>query len=313
MPEPTPAAPRSRVYLAYTIVALVWGSTYLAIRVGVQELPPFGMAGLRFTAAGIVLTLWALLSGIPFPRQAADWGWAVLTGVLVLGVAVGGMFWAEVHIASGLAALLAGLSPIFMAFYGSLGAGGDRLSAGLWVGLLIGFAGLAILVGPIGSAPGEVPLAPVLVILVGTQAWCGGSVLATRKLKGVPPLATSAIHNLSAGLFLLAGDFLLRGSAWPRVSPAAWFSLVYLVVFGSVIAYSAYYYLITHMPAARAGTYSYINPVVAVFLGWLILGEAVTWRLVTGGLVILAGLFLVRRARLTRRVPPLPGAPSAMR
>jgi drug/metabolite transporter (DMT)-like permease len=312
MSDPTPASLRSRLYLAYAIVALVWGSTYLAIRVGVRELPPFGMAGLRFLTAGIVLALWARLTGTRFPRGAAAWGWGVLTGVLVLGVAVGGMVWAEVHIESGMADLLAGMSPIFMAFYGSLGTQGDRLSAGLWAGLFIGFAGLAILVGPVGGTSGGVPLAPVLVILVGTQAWCGGSVLATRKLKGVPPLATSAIHHLAAGIFLLAGDLLLRGFSWPRVSPAAWLSLAYLVLFGSVIAYSAYFFLITHLPPARAGTYSYINPVVAVFLGWLVLTETVTLRVVVGGLVILTGLFLVRRARLSRR-PSVPVTPVAMR
>lgn len=301
--RPTPSPPsRARVYLAYAIVSVVWGSTYLAIRVGVQEMPPFWMAGLRFLGAGLLLALWARATGTPLPRDRASWAWGIFTGILVLGVAVGGMFWAEQYIESGLAALLAGLSPIFMAFYGSMGREGDRLSAGLWLGLLVGFAGLAVLVWP-AHGPGRVPLLPVAVIMVGTQAWCGGSVLAKRRLKRVAPLASSTVHHLSAGVFLLLLDLVVRGGAWPRVSATAWLSLAYLVVFGSVIAYSAYIYLITHLAPARAGTYSYLNPVVAVFLGWLILGEAVTWQVVAGGVVILGGLFLVRRSRLRSLTP----------
>ncbi len=300
MPEPVPAAPRARIYLAYTIVSVVWGSTYLAIRVGVQEMPPFWMAGLRFLSAGLLLALWARATGTPFPRDLASWGWGMLTGILVLGVAVGGMFWAEQYIESGMAALLAGLSPIFMAFYGSMGREGDRLSTGLWLGLLVGFAGLAVLVWPAGG-PARVPLLPLAVIVVGAQAWCGGSVLSKRRLRHVSPLAASTIHLLAAGLFLLLFDLVLRGGAWPRVSATAWLSLAYLILFGSVIAYSAHIYLITHLAPARASTYSYLNPVVAVFLGWLVLGEAVTWQVVIGGLVILGGLSLVRRSRILPR------------
>ncbi|MFO7767441.1 MAG: EamA family transporter [bacterium] len=307
MPE-HPQGSRVRVYVAYAIVSAVWGSTYLAIRVGVKEMPPFWMASLRFTAAGLVLGSWALFRGVPLPRKPSAWGWMVLTGILILGVAVGGMFWAEQYIDSGLAALLAGMSPIFMALYGSIGREGDRLTPGLMMGLLIGLVGVAVLVDPSwsGDSARGMYLA-VLVILLGAQAWSGGSVLAKRKLKGVSSLLSSAVHALTAGVFLFLVDLIVRGGPLPTASLQAWLALGYLAIFGSIIAYSAYVYLVNHMAPARAGTYSYINPVVAVFLGWLILDEPVTWRLVAGGLIILSGLFLVRRARLVVRTSPPPG------
>lgn len=299
---------RARLYLAYAIVSVVWGSTYLAIRVGVLQMPPFWMAGMRFFTAGVLLGAFALLRRVPFPTDARTWGWMVLTGVLVLGVAVGGMFWAEQYIDSGLAALLAGMSPIFMALYGSIGSEGDRVSPGLMGGLLIGLAGVAVLVDPDwASAAGTGPFLSVLVILVGAQAWCGGSVLAKRKLRGVSSLVSSAVHAASAGVFLLLLDLVTRSGPLPAASTAAWLSLAYLVIFGSVIAYSAYVYLVAHMAPARAGTYSYLNPIVALFLGWLILSEPVTPRLLVGGAVILSGLWLVRRSRLEPH-PPRPAA-----
>lgn len=308
MPDPSQGS-RFRVYLAYAIVSVVWGSTYLAIRVGVQEMPPFWMASIRFLLAGTVLGCWALFRGVSLPREASVWGWMVLTGLLILGVAVGGMFWAEQFIDSGLAALLAGMSPLFMALYGSLGRQGDRLSPALMFGLVIGLLGVAVLVDPAwsGTSARYMYLA-VLVILLGSQAWSGGSVLAKRRIRGVSSLLSSAVHALSAGVFLFLVDLAVRGGAWPRASLQAWLALGYLALFGSIIAYSAYVYLVNHMAPARAGTYSYINPVVAVFLGWLILDEPVTWRLVVGGLIILTGLFLVRRARLGVRTgqPPEP-------
>jgi len=295
-------APRGRVYLAYAIVSVVWGSTYLAIRVGVQEMPPFWMAGVRLLVAGILLGGYALLTGQRLPRNLRTWGWLLLSGVLILGIALGGMFWAEQHIESGLAALLACLSPLLMALYGSMGSEGDRLNMLLVGGLVIGLVGVGILVDPnwiIG--PGRAPLYAVAVILVGANAWSGGSVLAKRTLKEVAPLVSSAVHSLAGGVFLLLLDLSVRGGRWPQASVQSWISLAYLVVFGSIIAYSAYIYLITHMSPARAGTFTYINPVVAVFLGWLILSEQITWRIVLGGSVILLGLFIVRRSKLEPR------------
>lgn len=302
MVTPPGTAPRGRVYLAYAIVSIVWGSTYLAIRVGVQEMPPFWMAGVRLLVAGILLGGYALLTGQRLPRDLRTWGWLLLSGVLILGLALGGMFWAEQHIDSGLAALLTCLSPLLMALYGSMGSEGDRLNILLVGGLVIGLVGVGILVDPNWiTGPERAPLYAVAVILVGANAWSGGSVLAKRTLKEVAPLVSSAVHSLAGGVFLLLLDLLVRGGRWPQASAQSWASLAYLIVFGSIVGYSAYIYLITHMAPARAGTFTYINPVVAVFLGWLILSEQITWRIVMGGSVILLGLFIVRRSKLEPR------------
>lgn len=303
MPKRYEQAYSTRVYLAYAIVSVLWGSTYLAIRIGVQEMPPFWMAGMRFFLAGLAIGIYALRTRRAFPRTAAAWGWTMLSGWLVLGVAVGGMFWAEQYIDSGLAALLAALAPLFMALWGSIGSEGDRLTTGLVAGLLTGLAGVIILVDPKwADTEGGAPLLAVAaIVLVCGQAWTGGSVLAKRKTKGVSPFASAAVHSLTAGVFLLLFDLVVRGDSFPSAPLEAWISLAYLVVFGSVVAYSAYIYLVTHMPPAKAGTYSYLNPIIAVFLGWAILREPVTWRIVVGGLVILSGLFIVRKVHVEPR------------
>jgi len=303
------AGRRTQIWIAYTTVSLVWGSTYLAIRIGVQEVPPFWMAGVRLVAAGVILWGIALYRGNRFPRTFREWGWLTLTGTLILGVAIGGMFWAVQYLDSGMAALLACFSPLLMALYGSIGADGDRLDPSILFGLLVGLVGIAVLVDPhwsIGSA--SMPLIAVAVILVGANAWSGGSVLSKRRLKDIPPLVSASIHSLSGGLFLLGIDLLTRHEPLPRISGVAWASILYLVIFGSVIAYSAYIYLVTHLPPAKAGTFTFINPVVAVFLGWLILDEPVTGRLLIGGLIIFVGLMLVRRSRTGQKAPvPMSG------
>jgi len=301
-----------RVWIAYAVVSVVWGSTYLAIRVGVLELPPFWMGGIRLVTAGTILLAIALLTGRRLPRDAASWGWLVLTGILILGVALGSMFWAEQHLESGLAALVACVSPLLMALYGSIGPRGDRLTARIMAGLLIGLAGVAILVDPAWARTGgAAPFIAVGVIIASSNAWSGGSVLAKRKLEKVGPLVSSAIHSLVGGVFLLLLDLILRGGSIPAASGRAWAALAYLTVFGSVIAYSAYVYLVRHMEPARAGTFTYINPVIAVLLGALLLGEAITWRVLLGGAVILAGLVLVRRSKLVPRADALLKEPAA--
>jgi drug/metabolite transporter (DMT)-like permease len=278
-------------------------------------MPPFWMAGVRFLIAGLVMAVWARTAEHDFPRTAATWGWAILSGWLILGIAVGLMFWAEQHIDSGLAALLASLAPLFMAFWGSVGSEGDRLSMGLVGGLLLGIVGVAILVDPQWAvSQGSTPLLAVAaIVVVGAQAWTGGSVLAKRKLKHVSPLATAAVHSLTAGIFLLLFDLVIRGGRIPDAAVESWISLAYLTIFGSIVAYSAYVYLVTHMAPAKAGTYGYLNPIIAVLLGWLILGEQITWRIMAGGGVILSGLFVVRRVQLVPRRAPQPPDPEGDR
>ncbi|MFC1499881.1 EamA family transporter [Candidatus Zixiibacteriota bacterium] len=297
---------RVRILIAYTTVSIVWGSTYLAIRIGVEEVPPFWMAGIRLIAAGIILLCIALYRRNRFPKSIGEWGWLALTGTLILGIAIGGMFWAVQHIDSGLAALLACFSPLLMALYGSIGSEGDRLDPVIIFGLLTGLAGIAVLVDPRWSVEASsMPFIAVVVILIGANAWSGGSVLSKRRLRNTPPLVSASIHSLSGGLFLLGIDLLLRRGPLPPISAVAWGSILYLVIFGSVIAYSAYIYLVKNLPPAKAGTFTFINPIVAVFLGWLVLDEPVTLRLLLGGLIIFGGLLLVRRSR-TGQKPPVP-------
>ena len=304
------AGRRTRIIIAYTTVSIVWGSTYLAIRIGVNEIPPFWMAGVRLVTAGAIIAGLALWRGHRFPRNLRLYGWLIVTGTLILGVAIGGMFWSIQHLDTGLAALLTCFSPLLMALFGSLGSRGDRLDRLIVFGLLAGLGGIAVLVDPRWSAEGGgLPFIAVGIILVGANAWAGGSVLAKRHLEVVPPLVSASVHSLAGGCFLLLVDLMIRSEPLPRISIAGWGSILYLVIFGSVIAYSAYIYLVKHLPPAKAGTFTFINPLVAVFLGWLVLGEEVTWRLLVGGLVIFAGLLAVRRSRTGQTAPvPMSGS-----
>jgi drug/metabolite transporter (DMT)-like permease len=287
---------------AYATVCLVWGSTYLAIRVGVQHLPPALLGAFRFIAAGTVLLAVALLVSQRLPRRPADWRTNAIVGLLLLGVANGLVIWSEQFVHSGVAAIVVVTVSLWLAFFDAVipGSAGRPTRVQL-VGLLIGFAGTVLLVGgdleELHRADWRGPLA----LTAAAAAWALGSIYSQRRPTSSGPYVNSALQMLAGGIGLIVAGTLRGEWATLRFSWAGFGAVTYLAIFGSIIGFTAYVYVLRHWTATVAGTYAYVNTVVAVFLGWLILDEPVTDRTIFAMTVVLAAVALVRRAR--RRSP----------
>jgi drug/metabolite transporter (DMT)-like permease len=283
-------------YGAWAAVCFFWGTTYLAIAVGLESFQPTLFAGLRFLVAGSILFL--VMSRqrgarLPIGREWFDLG---VVGLMLLGVGNGAVVWAEKWVPSGMAALLVATSPFWAAALERFQKDGERVGFRGLLGMAVGFGGLALLVGPrlFGAEMDGKYLLGVLIIQVGSFFWQAGSVYAKQRPVGVSPLMASAVQMLWAGVALtllgtLAGEW--AGMSFSARSAGA---VLYLVVFGSIVAYSAYMYAIQKLPLPLVSTYSYVNPLVALVLGWLILSEPLGWREVGAALVILLGVALVK-------------------
>lgn len=301
MPDHSSGNPTA-VVIAYALVCVVWGSTYLFIKLGVEVLPPFLLGGVRFSIAGLILLAIGLAAGrrMPGPKQFAR---VAGVGVLLLVIGNGLLNTSERHLSSGLAALLVVTFALWTTLFAMLGRGAERLSRMGWLGLLIGLAGVGILVRPFESV--ESSWTGVIAVLVASFAWAVGTVYARRSMKGVDPFAASAIETAVAGPLMLGVHLVLERDAPVIWNGQAWLAALYLAAMGSVVGFTAYVYITAHMSSSKVGTYAYVNPVVAVLLGWWILDEAVTWRLQTGGVTVLVGLLLVYLARVREARPSL--------
>lgn len=288
--------------LAYATVCLVWGSTYLFIRIGVASIPPYLLGGVRFSIAGTVLTAACLATGRRLPRDLAGFGRAALVGVLLLAIGNGLLNLSERSLDSGLAALLVTTFPIWTTLLARFGRRAERLAPIGWVGLVVSLAGVAILVRPFESGV-ESSWAGVAAVLVASLTWAAGTVYARRALAGEDPFGSSAVQTLVAGPLMLGVHLLLERGEAVRWDGDAWLAVGYLAVMGSLVGFTAFVFLTAHLSSSKVGTYAYVNPVVAVLLGWWVLDEAVTPRLAIGGATILAGLLLVYFARVRERPP----------
>ncbi|WP_084713522.1 EamA family transporter [Streptacidiphilus rugosus] len=301
----TARSPQTLLWTALTIVYVVWGSTYLAIRIVVETMPPFLSAALRFVTAGL------LLVGIVAWRFGPDalrvdrrrLASAVLVGLLLLVGGNGLVVLAETRIPSGLAALLVASVPLWVIVLRALF--GDRPRTATFAGVLLGFAGLVVLTLP-GSS-GTVQFAGVVAVLAAALLWSVGSFLSSRLPMPANPFTASAYEMIAGGLGdlgigLFRGEHLNPGA----VSVHSWLALAYLVVFGSLVAFSAFAWLLQKAPLSLVATYAYVNPVVAVALGWLILSEPVTWSIAVGGAVVVAGVFVVVSTESATKRAPVP-------
>jgi drug/metabolite transporter (DMT)-like permease len=288
--------PAWKTLLAFAIIYLVWGSTFLAIRVGVREVPPFLLAGMRFLAAGLVLYAWMRLKGDASPTLR-EWRSATVLAVLIFVVDYGLLFWAERRVPSGVAAVMMATIPVFMTLSEIVFLRTQRLSLRLAAALTVGVGGVAVLVNHSASF-GEAPIDTVgaVALLVGAISWSVASVL-TRKLT-LPASKTmsSAAQMLAGGILLTLtgaamGEF--KGFHPQAVSRNAWLALVYLIVAGSIVAFTAYVWLIHHESPTKVGTYAYVNPVVAVALGYFFGGEAIGPRTLLGTLLVLVSVVVI--------------------
>ena len=287
----------AQTLLAFAAVYVVWGSTYLAIRFAVDSLPPFLMAGARFLVAGALLYAWARVRGAARPT-AAHWRAAAVVGALLFVGGNGGVTWAEQWVPSGVAALLIATEPLWIVVLGWL-RGGRRPSARLAAGLLVGFGGVWLLLGGLGDTQalnGTATLLGAGVVVGAGFTWALGSLYAVTAPAPDSPFLSSALQMLLGGsLLVLTGTV---SGEWQRldvsrVTPASIGAFLYLIIFGSIIAFTAYTWLLRAVSPAHAATYAYVNPVVAVLLGWAVAGEPLGARTLLATAVIVASVTLI--------------------
>ncbi len=298
--SPSPERSQARLLFAFAAVYIIWGSTYLAIRVAVETLPPFLMAGTRFLIAGAAMIAWTRSRGA-VPPTKAHWRTATIVGGCLLLGGNGGVVWAEQRVPSSLAALLVSMTPIWMVLLEWARPRGTRPGRMALAGLCAGFAGVALLVGPShGGARDLADPVGTLALLIASFSWAVGSLIARNAPLPDSPMLATGMEMLMGGVWLLAAG-LLTGE-WSRVQPqqfsgASMGAFLYLIVFGSFIGFSSYVYLLRTTTVARASTYAYVNPVVAVFLGWIVLHEAITLRTLAAAGVIVASVALITVSR----------------
>lgn len=293
---------------ALAVVYLVWGSTYLAIRVGVQVTPPYLFASCRFLSAAAILLIYVCWVRLEMPKTLADWRVISVTSILLLVGANGLVTWSEQWVASNQAALMVATSALWMAGFGTLGARGESLSLATWGGLLVGFLGVAVLVGD-GLLQHSAPATAYLALVISPIFWALGSIYGRRNPLSCPPLVTATFQMLIAGVLMgLIGLAAGEGERW-RWTSQSWAAWAYLTVFGSCIAYGAYYWLVHNVTPAVLGTYAYVNPAVAVLLGCWLGGESLNQLQIIGTGVILVGVVLVTLSQRPPRSAPVSTKP----
>ena len=307
--------PDARAYIAFACVCIFWGTTYLGIRMGLESFPPATLVAIRFTISGGILVAFELLSGQKLPDSGELWRTA-LYGFMILGAGNGSLAWAELMIPSGLASLFITISPFWLVGLESLMPGGEKLHGPTIAGMVVGFLGAALLVTPdlhsSGGSPGASLTLPAgfAITQFGVAAWCTGSILQKRHVTQASPFLSLGIQQLAAGL-----AFIPIAMAVPH-GPIHWSArgagaVVYLVVFGSWVGYTAYIYGLGKFPIAAFSVYPYVNCVVAVALGWLVYREPFGWKETVAMIVIFAGVGIVKWQTSLKRplaaAVPVPG------
>ena len=284
-------------YLAFLVVCVVWGTTYLAIRVALETVPVFLVAGLRWFTAGILLAAVLVASGRKLPGRAL-WGPLLLLGFLMNVLGNGFVVWAEQYVASGLTAVVIATVPFWSVLIEAMLPKGERVSMRALAGLAIGFVGIVVLVWPdltVGGSGGRAFVGGVIGVQVACAAWAAGTSYTKRHRVGDDPFATSAVQMIFSGLILLT--LATATGEWSALSftPRTLAAMAYLTVAGSLVTYTAYIYAIKHLPLSTVALYAYINPIIAVVLGALLLGEPFSPRIIVAAAMVLVGMAIVSR------------------
>jgi drug/metabolite transporter (DMT)-like permease len=295
-------------WIALFVIYVVWGSTYMAIRIVVREVPPMAAASLRFLIAGLVMAALAARvdrgQGRPTARQWVDYA---VIGVLLLAGGNGLVMWAETRISSGVASLVVATVPLWLTFFDGLRPGGRPWTTRVWVGTVVGLMGVALVARPGGSVVGG--HWPAILALEGaTLAWTAGA-LYSQSIERKLPLFTASAVEMLAGSVVLFGESRLMGEdlgLFRTASSDAWLGILYLTVFGSLVGFTAFAYCLDKLPASTVGTYAYVNPVVAVALGAVFLGEPLSAGIVGGAALILVAVVLSTTGRPAAAPPPDP-------
>src|SRR5258707_8407155 len=293
---PKRAANRLSVITAFFSIYVIWGSTYLAIRYAVAAIPPLYTAGFRHLIAGSILLLWALAKGQrpTWPQIKAS----VVIGFLFFLIGHGSLHWAETQVPSGLASLLIASEPIWVFLMACAAEKRWRMNGYLFAGVILGLAGVALLLGRDVWSAGSGAFWGAVACLVGAISWSAGIIYSRRSHLSGSPLLLSALSLLAGSAMLLTTGTLLgeyRGFSLHNVPTRSWLALAYLILFGSVIAFTAYNWLLEHYSPTLVATHTYVNPIVAVLLGWLLAHEAVTLNVALAGAMVIGAVVLVDR------------------
>lgn len=302
----------SRAYVAWVIVCLVWGTTYLGIHVALETIPVALLAGLRWLIAGALLAVVVPVIGQRLPPFRM-WPSIALIGFLMAVVGNGGVVWAQQHVASGLAAVVVAMVPFWSVIVEALLPDGERMTPRMLIGLALGFLGIVVLVWPQlqpGGSTGWTFLAGVVALQLACAGWAIGTSYLKRNPTHGSPLGSLAVQMLLSGVMLMVIATLT--GEWARLSftPRTIGAMAYLVVFGSIVGYSAYLYALKNLPVSTVSLYAYVNPVIAVLLGSLLLNEPFTPRIALASLLVFAGIAVVKASKAPE-VPRAPGVAKA--
>jgi len=301
-----------KLILAFAAVYTIWGSTFLGIRIAIETIPPFLMAGIRFTGAGVLLYLWARARGAKAPALI-EWRSAAIIGAALFFVSNGGVSWSELRVPSGITALLVSTVPLWFVILEWLWHGGTRPTRKIVAGLIIGFSGVLLLVGP-GElfGQGSIDLVGVGVLMIANFSWATGSLYSRRAKLPSSQLLSAGMQMTAGGVVLLIASLLI--GEMRRFDPAAvtlpsWLALSYLLVFGSVVGFSAYTWLLRATTPSRLATYAYVNPVIAILLGWGFGGEKLTLQVfaAAGAIILAVVLIMTGRSKGSPEPPPCEG------
>lgn len=296
----TKPQPRGRIIAAFAAVYLVWGSTYLAIRFAVETTPPFLMAAARFLISGLILYGIARMRGAKKPTLS-HWKGAAIVGALLLVGGNGAVVWAEQTVPSGITALIVAILPFWIVILEWVLPPHRKPTPGIIAGLVVGIVGLGILLGPaIMSQKSDMNATGGIILILGSLSWALGS-LYSKRARMPSPLLTTGMEMLAGAVLLIICAFIFNEPAnfhWRAVSTPSLLGLLYLTTFGSLLGFTAYIYLLDHVPASRVASYAYVNPVVAVFLGWFIGREPLTPRTLVAAAVIIGAVALITTARI---------------
>ncbi len=299
--------PTWKTLLAFFIIYFVWGSTFFAIRVGVHEVPPLLLAAMRFSVAGAVLLFWLIAKREPLPTRR-EWISVVLLALLIFVFDYGLLFWAEQRVPSGVAAVMLATIPVFMALSEIVFLRTQRLTVRLTSALLVGIAGVAVLMShSLNLAGTPIDTTGAIALIFAAVNWAIASILTRRLPLPASKIMSSGTQMLAGGIMLFiaaaaAGEF--RHFHPAAVSPAAWFSLIYLIIAGSIIGFTAYLWLLHHESPTKVGTYAYVNPVVAVLVGYFLGGETLGLRTILGTLFVLVSVVVITTNRAKQPASP---------
>lgn len=290
-------SPLFKAYIAFALVSFFWGTTYLGIRIGVKSMPPFWMAGLRQTTAGILVVLYCMIQGEKLPAWK-DYSKMIIPSLLMIATGNGLVTWAEQYINSGLTAILCSMNPLWVMMLSWAFLRKEVLDRSLVVGICLGFIGiLVIFADDLGDFTNPQYVLGIIGIVIANIGWAAGTIYVSKTRSTVSPVYAAGWQMFTAGLVLTAISFMIEKPFETQYTFEGVAALIYLTIFGSIVAYAAFLYVLKHLSPTKASAYAYINTVVAVLLGWLWLNEKITLNILLGAAITIYGIYMVNSKR----------------